>query len=126
MHQGSVTTYVTVLRELAQHCEYKDMLPDMLRDRLVSGVKHKSITNRLLNEKNLTHEKAMEVAQARESAKDTLTPADSAERARSTPQHYTETEYGPEEQPAAKQGQQSQINVDREDHLPGSISSRVL
>ena len=26
----SVATYVAALRELAQHCEYKDMLPEML------------------------------------------------------------------------------------------------
>ena len=65
----SVVTYVAALRELAQHCEYKDMLSDMLRDRLVCDVKHKGITNRLLNEKNLTYEKALELAQAMESAK---------------------------------------------------------
>ena len=42
----SVATYVAALRELAQHCEYKDALSDMLRDRLVCGVIHKGITNR--------------------------------------------------------------------------------
>ena len=68
----SVTTYVTVLREVAQHCDYKDMLSDILSDRLVCGMKHKGITNRLLNERNLTYEKAMELAQSMESAeKDT-------------------------------------------------------
>ena len=43
----------------------------MLRDRLVCGVMHRGITNRLLNEQKLTYDKAMELAQAMESAKDT-------------------------------------------------------
>lgn len=64
----SVATYVAALREIAQHCEYGDTLSDMLRDRLVCGVMHKGITNRLLNEKKLTYDKAMELAQAMVSA----------------------------------------------------------
>ena len=42
----SIATYVAALRELAQHCEFKETLSDMLRDRLVCGVNHKGITNR--------------------------------------------------------------------------------
>ena len=44
------------------------MLQDMLRDRLVCGVNHEAITNRLLSKKKLTFDKAMELAQAIESA----------------------------------------------------------
>ena len=47
--EESVATYVAALRELAQHCDYNDTLSDMLRDRLMCGVKHKDITNGLLN-----------------------------------------------------------------------------
>ena len=64
----SIATYVAALRELAQHCEFKETLSDMLRDRLVCGVNHKGITNRLLAEKDLTFDKALELAQAMESA----------------------------------------------------------
>ena len=64
----SVATYVASLRDIAQHCEYKDTLLEMLRDRLVCGVKHKGITNRLLAEKTLSYDKALELAQAIESA----------------------------------------------------------
>ena len=64
----SVATYVAALRDIAQHCEYKDTLQDMLRDRLVCGVQHKGITNRLLAESELTYKKALELAQAMESA----------------------------------------------------------
>jgi len=43
-------------------CEYKDTLKDMLRDRLVCGVNHEGIQRKLLAEKNLTYEKASEIA----------------------------------------------------------------
>ena len=60
----SVATYIAELREIAQHCDHKDTLSDMLRDRLACGVKHKGITNRFLNDKHLimTYKKAMELA----------------------------------------------------------------
>ena len=64
----SVAIYVAALRDIARHCEYKDTLQDMLRDRLVCGVRHKGITNRLLAEKKLDYEKALELAKAIESA----------------------------------------------------------
>ena len=64
----SVATYVAALRDIAQHCEYKDPLQDMLRDRLVCGLKHRGMTNRLLAEKDLMYDKALELAQAMESA----------------------------------------------------------
>ena len=64
----SVATYVAALRDIAQHCEFKDTLQDMLRDRLVCGVKHAAITNKLLTVKTLTYNIALETAQAMESA----------------------------------------------------------
>ena len=35
----TIAAYVATLRELAEHCDYKDTLSDMLRDRLICGVK---------------------------------------------------------------------------------------
>lgn len=64
----SVSAYVTALRDIAQNCDYKDSLRDMLRDKLVHGVRHERITNRLLAEKTLTYEKALELALVIESA----------------------------------------------------------
>lgn len=49
----TVADYVAALREIAQHCEYKDSLQDMLRDRLVCGVNHEAITNSLFSDKKL-------------------------------------------------------------------------
>ena len=100
----SVANYVAALRELAKHCDYKDTLQDMLRDRLVCGVMHKGITNRLLNEKNLTYEKAMELAQAMESAEKDTRHLQSTQSAQEVPVHHNifQTEYEPDETACCK------------------------
>lgn len=64
----TVMEYVAALRKLAQHCNYGDALKEMLRDRLVCGVADDRIQRRLLAEPGLTLEKALEVAQATETA----------------------------------------------------------
>uniref|UniRef100_A0AAV2K4M6 Uncharacterized protein n=1 Tax=Knipowitschia caucasica TaxID=637954 RepID=A0AAV2K4M6_KNICA len=64
----TVTEYVAVLRELAQHCNYGDKLKEMLRDRLVCGIAEDRIQRRLLAEPNMTFEKALKIAQAIETA----------------------------------------------------------
>jgi len=35
----SIASYVVALRQLTEHCNFGDQLDEMLRDRLVSGVK---------------------------------------------------------------------------------------
>ena len=70
--EESIATYVAALRALAEYCEYGDSLNIMLRDRLVCGVNHEGIQRHLLSEKDLTYEKALEIALAMEAAaKDT-------------------------------------------------------
>ena len=64
----TIATYVAALRKLAEHCSYGDKLNEMIRDRLVCGVNHATIQPRLLAEKDLTYEKAIELAQAVEAA----------------------------------------------------------
>ena len=64
----TVAKYVAALRALAEHCFYGDILDDMLRDRLVCGVQQDSIQQRLLAEKDLTYQKALELATAMEAA----------------------------------------------------------
>ena len=39
----SIADYLAALRDLSQHCEYGDTLPNMLRDRLVCGVNDERI-----------------------------------------------------------------------------------
>ena len=65
---GTIAPYVAELRRLAEHCNYRDSLNEMLRDRLVCGVNDNRLQRRLLAEANLTFKKAYEIAQAMEAA----------------------------------------------------------
>ena len=64
----TVSTFVAALRQIAEHCEYRETLKDMIRDRLVCGINHEGIQKKLLAEKNLTYERALVIALALESA----------------------------------------------------------
>ena len=64
----TVSTFVAALRQIAEHCEYRETLKDMIRDRLVCRINHEGIQKKLLAEKNLTYERALEIALALESA----------------------------------------------------------
>jgi hypothetical protein len=64
----SIATYVAELRKIAEHCAYGPVLSDMLRDRLVCGTHNKITQRRLLQESELTFEKALEVALSTEAA----------------------------------------------------------
>ena len=64
----SIAAFVAALREIAEHCEYAATLSEMLRDRIVCGVRHEGIQKRLLAEKELTYKEAYELALSMESA----------------------------------------------------------
>ena len=64
----SIATYVAELRKIAEHCEYKDVLSDMLRDRLVCGIRDRTTQRQLLRETALTFDKALQMALAAEAA----------------------------------------------------------
>jgi len=64
----SVAKFVSELRSLAEFCNYRATLDDMLRDRLVCGIHDDHIQRRLLAEEKLTFQKAMEIAVAMETA----------------------------------------------------------
>eukprot|EP00731_Ephydatia_muelleri_P004369 Em0002g545a len=66
--EEAVAEYVAELRRIAEHCEFKDTLDEMLRDRLVCGIKDTRVRRRLLAEPKLTFTKALEIAQAAELA----------------------------------------------------------
>ena len=51
-------------RQLAKHCDYKDTLQETLHDRLICGVNQKC----LLAEKDLTFDKALDIAKRLETA----------------------------------------------------------
>ena len=64
----SVATFVTKLRRLTEHCQFGQMLDDMLRDRLVCGIADGRVQRWLLAEPELTLKKALDLAQAQDTA----------------------------------------------------------
>ena len=69
----SVSKYIAALRSLAEHCQYKDTLKEMLHDQLVVELIMMVYSNPCWQKKDgLTYEKALELALVIESAeKDT-------------------------------------------------------
>ena len=64
----SIATYLSELRRLSEHCRYGETLDEMLRDRIVCGIADGRLQRRLLAEPDLTLKKAIELAQAQETA----------------------------------------------------------
>ena len=64
----TIANFVAELRHLSQDCNFGDSLSDMLRDRLVCGVKSERTQRRLLAETALTFENAFAAATAMETA----------------------------------------------------------
>ena len=64
----NISSFVTELRNIAEHCQFENTLEDMLRDRLVCGTNDERLQRILLSEPTLTFKKAYEKAQAFETA----------------------------------------------------------
>lgn len=64
----SVATYVAELKALGRHCNFGTALNEMVRDRLVCGINDGRIQRALLQEPDLTFEKALEITQGIEAA----------------------------------------------------------
>ena len=65
----SIAEFVAELRRLSTHCRFsEERLDESIRDRFVCGLRSASIQRRLLTEKDLTLNKAVEVALAMEAA----------------------------------------------------------
>ncbi len=64
----SMADYEAALRRLATNCKFGEFLAEALRDRFMCGLRNEVVQRCLLSEKDLTHTKAMEVAQAMEAA----------------------------------------------------------
>ena len=56
------------MRELTEYCNFGDSLDKALRDRIVGGINHESTQKKLLSERNLTYERAVEIAQGVETS----------------------------------------------------------
>ena len=67
----SISEFIADLRRLSINCDFAENLEDRLKDKIVEGIKNKQILNKLLQEKDLTYKKAVEIATAWETtAKD--------------------------------------------------------
>ena len=64
----SIAVFVSQLRSLSENCGFGDTLEDMLRDRLVCGIRDDAIQKRLLSEHDLNFAKAVQLAQSMETA----------------------------------------------------------
>lgn len=69
----SISEYIAELHRLSEHCQFLAGLADAFRDRPVCGMHNESTQNRLLTEKDLTLERALNIAISMETAaKDAL------------------------------------------------------
>lgn len=57
----SIEQYSFELKKLAVKCEFKDLCDDLVRDRLICGIKDSAMRERLLREPNLTLQKSIEI-----------------------------------------------------------------
>ena len=65
----SLSVYLAELRHLTEHCDYRDQLEDLLRNRLVCRIKHERMQQHLLSEgDSLTLQRALNIAHSMESA----------------------------------------------------------
>ena len=64
----TVAKFIAELKRLTEYCEFGDRLDEMMRDRLVCGINEERWQKRLLAEPNLTYKKAIDIAQALETA----------------------------------------------------------
>ena len=64
----SKADYEAALRQLASHCKIGLFLEEALRDHFACGLRNESTQHRLQSEKDVTHTKAIEMAQAMETA----------------------------------------------------------
>lgn len=66
----SVKAFIVEIRKIAQNCNFSSMLDRMLRDRIVCGVRSKSLQKQLLAKSDLTLKEAEALSLAAESAED--------------------------------------------------------
>ena len=58
-----MAVFVAELRKLSEHCNTRDLLDKALRDRILGGINDEAIRGKLLGERTLTYECAIEIAQ---------------------------------------------------------------
>ncbi|CAK1599497.1 unnamed protein product [Parnassius mnemosyne] len=66
----SIDQYVTALKLLSKNCEFKNLEQELIRDRIVCGIRSTIVRDRLLRTDELTLEKAIKICQADEMSTD--------------------------------------------------------
>ncbi|XP_045458516.1 uncharacterized protein K02A2.6-like [Melitaea cinxia] len=66
----SIQQYVTALRLLSKNCEFSTLEEDLIRDRIICGIRQNTVRDRLLRCEELNLEKAMRICQAEEIAQE--------------------------------------------------------
>ena len=61
-----IDAYVTELRKLARNCEFGELHDSIIRDRVVCGIRSNEVRKRLLREKELNLERAVEICKSSE------------------------------------------------------------
>ena len=123
-----VASYVAELRKIAEFCDYGGVFSDMLRDRIVHGTSSKAVQRRLLQEPDLTYEKALEIALSAEtSEKDskrltggTVDPPAIVELVKDRPTHRAgnkgqycgRNNKPPKQQPSSQKGEDKECYVE--------------
>ena len=68
----NIATYIAELRKLSRFCDFRNNLEDMLRDRLVCGVRNNRMQQKLLSEPTLTLAQSVSITLTMEKAEQNL------------------------------------------------------
>ena len=72
--------YVNRLRKLASSCDFGTLTDELIRDRLVIGVRDRDLKGRILRQKGLSLQKALEISKSNEVTKQQLTSLETKKR----------------------------------------------
>ena len=67
--EESVDSFITALYELAEHCGYTDLHDEMIRDKIVVGIRNSSLSEKLQLDPDLTLSKAVTLVRQTEAIK---------------------------------------------------------
>ena len=87
----SIDKYVTVLKNMAENCEFAELKESLVRDRIVYGVSDSNVKERLLRVPDLSLKKALEVARAAEVTQSQLKQMDNLHNVHSISKKKTRT-----------------------------------
>ena len=65
----TIDSFVTALHGLAEHCNYRDLKEELIRDRMVVGLRDAALSEKLQMDPDLTLEKAVTIARQKEAVK---------------------------------------------------------